>query len=363
LVCPIIAAPIPEHGKPVVGRDRPITPVWIPATLFRDGGLVPISDDPPWIPRILLEPMETYSQTIGQLEVCDEFIGANPFPPGAENRARGLTWGDVWRYSNDMLRAVAGRTLENFSNNDFAVWPKSYILIDRPRGSAREVIKFYDQLLLDLEKGRLTLPALLKRYVSLEDHELERLLSEDEEIEKSAEHLGQMIPGFKLSRSQREALHHALAMKDGEILAVNGPPGTGKTRLIQSVVASLWVEAALREGGPPVIVATSATNQAVTNIIDSFGNVNEPTTLLSGRWIPDIKSYGLYCPATSMEEEASRFQISKWKDMGFYVVRDAEEGDRNDEAANIELTVRSLLSEIFKMLPERISSGNDRETG
>src|SRR5262245_4926914 len=65
LVCPIIAASIPEHGRPVDGKDRPITPVWIPAMLHRNGHLIPVLDDPPWIPRKLLEPMETDSLTLG----------------------------------------------------------------------------------------------------------------------------------------------------------------------------------------------------------------------------------------------------------------------------------------------------------
>jgi len=136
LVCPVIAAPIPEHGKQISGKDKPITPVWIPAILHKDGHLTPVLDDPPWIPRGLLEPMETYSQTLGYLEASDKFLGANPFPPRADDEELGVSWGDVWRYSNEMLRAVAERTLENFPRDDFTVWSLSYIFLDRPRGSA-----------------------------------------------------------------------------------------------------------------------------------------------------------------------------------------------------------------------------------
>jgi hypothetical protein len=54
----------------------------------------------------------------------------------------------------------------------------------------------------------------------------------------------------------------------------------------------LWVEAAINEAEPPVIVAASANNQAVTNIIDSFGKVDEPeASLLAGIWLDGINSY------------------------------------------------------------------------
>ena len=53
-------------------------------------------------------------------------------------------------------------------------------------------------------------------------------------------------------------------------MAVDGPPGTGKTTLLHSVIASLWVNAALQRVEPPVIVVSSTNNQAVTNVLDSL---------------------------------------------------------------------------------------------
>lgn len=111
--------------------------------------------------------------------------------------------------------------------------------------------------------------------------------------------MGQMGDSFPLSPSQRQALHHFNALKPYEILAVNGPPGTGKTTLLQSIVANEYVKAAINGREPFVMLACSTNNQAVTNIIHSFAMADSSKTGLAVRWLPDIKSYALYMPANS----------------------------------------------------------------
>lgn len=71
-------------------------------------------------------------------------------------------------------------------------------------------------------------PPLLERYVSVEDEIEVDILSGQEYVNKTEQHVGQMSDVFPVSGSQRQAIHHFLTMQDGEILAVNGPPGTGK---------------------------------------------------------------------------------------------------------------------------------------
>ena len=80
-------------------------------------------------------------------------------------------------------------------------------------------------------------------------------------------HVGQMGGAYPLSPSQREAMNHFGEIKEGNLLAVSGPPGTGKTTFLQSVVADMYVKSALKRERAPIIVAASTNNQAVTNIL------------------------------------------------------------------------------------------------
>lgn len=125
-----------------------------------------------------------------------------------------------------------------------------------------------------------------------------------------------MTGEFPLSDKQRNALHYFFSAKHGDILAVNGPPGTGKTTLLRSVVADLWTNAAIEQIEPPVIVAASNNNQAVTNILESFAKINEDgiEESLAGRWLPDINSYGLYCCSASAKAKEKYHYFSDKND-------------------------------------------------
>ncbi|HFT5360125.1 TPA: AAA domain-containing protein, partial [Escherichia coli] len=95
--------------------------------------------------------------------------------------------------------------------------------------------------------------------------------------------------------------------RHGDILAVNGPPGTGKTTLVLSIIATQWARAALEKSEPPVIIATSTNNQAVTNIIEAFGkDFSQGTGAMAGRWLPELKSFGAYFPSSTRKAEAAK---------------------------------------------------------
>jgi hypothetical protein len=166
--------------------------------------------------------------------------------PGVSLLGLKTRWLDVWHYSNTMLQAVAQQTLDHFALEGYDTAQEAYIVPDVDvRSSAPAVIRLYDAILRRLEDKTAAPPRLLPRLTNWQDAPLSPLLDVQQSMAKSAEHLGQMRQDYALSPSQREAVHHFLTLEAGEILAINGPPGTGKTTLLQSIVASLWVQAAL----------------------------------------------------------------------------------------------------------------------
>ena len=66
---------------------------------------------------------------------------------------------------------------------------------------------------------------------------------------------------IQLDESQREAVKRILGLRDGEILLIVGPPGTGKTRVIAKAALEL------AERGYRVLIA-SHTNRAVDNVME-----------------------------------------------------------------------------------------------
>lgn len=145
---------------------------------------------------------------------------------------------------------------------------------------------------------------LFNRFASREVHAAESLLAPGA---KFSDRLGHSGDKFPLAKAQRDALSHFLDARHGDILAVNGPPGTGKTTLVLSIIATQWARAALEKSEPPVIIATSTNNQAVTNIIEAFGkDFSQGSGAMAGRWLPELKSFGAYFPSSSRKAEAAK---------------------------------------------------------
>lgn len=111
----------------------------------------------------------------------------------------------------------------------------------------------------------------------------EFLVAETMFFEKELKELGREKCNVKkLDKYQTEALEHILALEDGGLLLVVGPPGTGKTRLISTTAMEL------ARRGENVLIC-SHTNRAVDNALEGISaklavRVGRPEkTLLSMR--------------------------------------------------------------------------------
>lgn len=317
MISPFYYHIINSHTQNYVG-DSDIYPLWLPAKIFNDGHLEPNNDQLPWIPRNYLNPSaDIKSSLIGQLSDLENFLIGNQLDDFSSD------WRKIQSFSMRMYEAVIVDSIEYYKKIE-----KATIMVDNlPSNTITHIISALDFLIKKKQK-----PELFQTLSCIHTREEKPLLSSELFIKYSLFHLGQMSYEFPLSESQREALHYSFDTQNSEILAINGPPGTGKTTLIHSVIASMWVKAAYERIEPPIIVISSATNQAVTNVIDSFSRVFNEKKLtsdkelsirfqsfikspgsieqLATRWLPDIHSYGLYL---SSKEGFKSNQNKEWQ--------------------------------------------------
>lgn len=200
-------------------------------------------------------------------------------------------------------------------------------------GATRNIRSCYEELLSAAEYIKSPSLRLLRRLIGLHqehNHDSSQaftLAQEKQNWEQLSQYIGHMDNHvakntrrcYPLDPSQRVALTLFKKVNEGSLLAVNGPPGTGKTSFLRAVIADEWIRPLISEAefpDCPIIIACAATNQAVTNIISSFDSVpgselfdvegrrsNQPVSLES-RWLPHLISYGWYQPASTGKDSA-----------------------------------------------------------
>lgn len=97
-------------------------------------------------------------------------------------------------------------------------------------------------------------------------------------------------------------------------------------------MADMYVKSALKRERAPIIVAASTNNQAVTNIIDSFGQISEiGISNLEHKWITGTDSFAVYFPSNGKVKEAAqkRYQYTTVRGGGFVDELESKENRRS----------------------------------
>lgn len=311
-----------EHGRAnSSGIPEVVTPIVSQAILDRQGRIYP--NENTVIPRDILEPLDKGSFAVGAVTDLDAWLTDHDVPK-FDKQTIGKRDTDEWHherwlayldYCKAMFNKVAAGWLEETApfqmDECWAIVKDSDVV-----GASTHILALYDNI-----RSQAPSSPLFERYTSENVESPEPCLSPNSGFSLRLGHSSDTHP---LADAQRDSLTHQLVSKHGEILGVNGPPGTGKTTMLLSVVASHWVRAALDGGDPPVIAAASTNNQAVTNIIDAFAkDFSTGVGPFAGRWLPDIKSFGAYFPSESKEKQSTgkyqtRSFFSTVEEQGYY---------------------------------------------
>ncbi|MBK8044450.1 MAG: AAA family ATPase [Haliscomenobacter sp.] len=199
---------------------------------------------------------------------------------------------------NSIFKFVTDHSIEDYQTiGHNTIFDAILLLPDEEIGASKAIIELYHRILQEKKQAGLPTP-LLSHFINIQNPINKEPVSVENFINHNATHLGQMRFEFPISISQRKALY-TLNSKEQKVFAINGPPGTGKTTLLQTIVANEMVISAIAGKEPTIILACSNNNQAVTNIIDSFSKSNTKKGDLQGRWLPDISGYATYLPGLS----------------------------------------------------------------
>lgn len=344
IICAKTIKTIFEANEKVQDEIEELTGIYyIPAILNVEGLLLFDEGNKklPWFPREYLRPMVEPKLAIGDAEAVDNFMSNH-----VDRIEKMNTWSEYATFFMDFYESVTEsefrqNTIRNLDAKEpfFELENNVYIFIDKTVNSTFQILNLYNHLQED-EQPKM----LYNNFISTAITNTNVLIEND--LSKMQVHCGQMGGEYPLSPSQREAVNHFNCMDDGEILAVNGPPGTGKTTLLQTIVADMYVRRAMKKEKAPLIVASSTNNQAVTNIIASFGNIKKMgISNLEERWIEGVNSFAAYFPSLSKVKEAKSKGYQYTNQKGEFFVSDVED-EENIEKSKLKLV--QSCNEYFK---------------
>ena len=223
-----LATEFRDGGKMEDNIEEMTSFFFLPLCVTRTGKLcMPVEGKIPWIPREYLRPMEDPLLAVGDGEKYDEFLEHT-----TNERYQLDSWQDYLAYAIKLYEFVAEIPFKsNYIRNGnelFKADGRYYLFQDSTVNASFYILQLYNALI----KG--TVNSL---YDKITNGKIEpsKPLIKNTDISKMKAHVGQMGGAYPLSPSQREAMNHFGEIKEGNLLAVSGPPGTGKTTLAKVI--------------------------------------------------------------------------------------------------------------------------------
>jgi hypothetical protein len=294
LVAPYLAGPVTARSRSSLGETFP--PFWIPAILRPDGRLLPDPEHLPFVPRALLAPpvsqrIRSPADPVAELKAYDASVSAM-----AVNRNE--DWHARLHGAEEMFLAVHGQPASAWLPDGWQRHQPIVVLWDSESGFTQPLLPLVDEW---LAAGKMP-GCLMVAGIGLQR----------EPTDPPADGLPQFghVGATPLNAKQRDAVRAVRSLADGHVQAINGPPGTGKTSLLKSIVADAVVRAAVADDPPPVILLTSTNNQAVRNAASDFaveGGENVP--LLRRRWVPGLPQLAAYDVSQAAAEGAAGMML------------------------------------------------------
>ena len=272
----------------------------VPLLIARDGSLRPRRNGIPLIVRSHLEPSagDSSGPVVGDEEAYLRLISEFGSRPDE------LPMEEYWASAMEMFAAVADKKIFDHRS----VFPGfSLMLVPARAGFTTRALAEVYAALADAKPGS---TPLMDRLVHPSPSARSSRLSGEDAVASCSNHIAMVDRDkagqqtlFPLDKTQRLALHNVIALGTSNgIVAVSGPPGTGKTDMLRAVIANQWALAA-RSKSPwcPVTLVCGATRQSVFNVMEALDGAVRPLerSALKARWIQGLGGYSSTFPSSS----------------------------------------------------------------
>jgi AAA domain len=299
LVAPYMVAAVRDRSRAI--EEELLALFWVPGQLMPDGSLQSDLAHLPFLSRALLNPpIGDRKETPPAIASWNEYDSAI--------RAMGVDWAERWndriKHAEEMFRLVAGVGATEWEADGWQRAKHSIVLPwNKESGPAKFILPLCDAWLKEE-----TLPGALQTIASSASHQP----CVGAAVKADTMHLGHYGDNA-LNRKQRDAIRAVRLLKEGQVQAVNGPPGTGKTSLLKTLIADAVVNAAAAGAEPPLILITSTNNTAVKNASRRLAVPDvDGLPVERKRWLPGLRHFAVF--------EASRKQAEDLKNSADFLL-------------------------------------------